>query len=51
MLKVHLQQRLSDKERAPVSPRGGLGLLSLKKEGERLTGKRDIILGKNIPGY
>ena len=43
---------LTDKEKSPVSPRGGSpGLLSLKKEDNILSGKRDIVLGKNIPGY
>ena len=43
---------LSEKERNPESPRGGSsGLLILKKEGFIRVGKRDIILGKNIPGY
>lgn len=31
--------------------RGGSGILQLKKDGETLTGQRDIILGENIPGY
>ena len=36
----------------PDSPRGGhSGLLSLKKEGDIWVGVRDIVLGKNIPGY
>ncbi len=43
---------LTEKERNPESPRGGSsGLLTLKKEGSIRVGKRDIILGKNIPGY
>jgi len=43
---------LSDKEINPDSPRGGSsGLLTLRKEGDIWVGTRDIILGKNIPGY
>lgn len=43
---------LSEKVISPESPRGGSsGLLSLQKEEYLLVGKRDIILGKNIPGY
>ena len=45
-------QLLTEKEISPELPRGGSsGLLSLKKEGDLLVGKRDIILGKNIPDY
>ncbi len=40
------------KEVSPEAPRGGSsGLLKLEKEGELWTGNRDIVLGKNIPGY
>lgn len=43
---------LSEREAHPVNPRGGSsGLLELRKEGDLWIGKRDIILGKNIPGY
>jgi protocatechuate 3,4-dioxygenase beta subunit len=43
---------LTKKQISPESPRGGSsGLLSLRKEGNLWVGKRDIILGKNIPGY
>jgi len=43
---------LTEKERNPESPRGGSsGLLQLKPEGSLRVGRRDIILGKNIPGY
>ncbi len=43
---------LTDKQIAPKSPRGGSsGLLSLRKEGNLWVGERDIILGKNVPGY
>jgi protocatechuate 3,4-dioxygenase beta subunit len=31
--------------------RGGSGITELKKEGNILVAERDIILGKNIPGY
>lgn len=43
--------RLTEKELSPRAPRCGPGLLSLKKESGLLTGKRDLVLGKNIPGY
>jgi protocatechuate 3,4-dioxygenase beta subunit len=43
---------LTESEITPENPRGGSsGLLSLKKEGDLLVGVRDIILGRNIPGY
>ncbi len=43
---------LTENEIHPEAPRGGSsGLLNLEKEGDILVGKRDIILGKNIPGY
>jgi protocatechuate 3,4-dioxygenase beta subunit len=43
---------LTEKEIHPRSPRGGSsGLLELKKEGNLMVGNRDIILGKNVPGY
>lgn len=43
---------LTANEIAPASPRGGSGgLLKLKREGDLMVGSRDIILGKNVPGY
>ena len=43
---------LTEKEIAPKAPRGGSsGLLSLRKKGDLWVGVRDIILGKNVPGY
>ena len=43
---------LTPKEANPASPRGGNSfVLNLRKEGDLLTANRDIILGKNIPGY
>ena len=43
---------LTEEELSRTSPRGGnTGILDLKKEENLLIGKRDIILGKNIPGY
>lgn len=45
---------LTEREKSPKSPRGGSsGLLSLEKhdEEELWIGERDIILGKNVPGY
>lgn len=45
-------QLLTDDEINPVSPRGGSsGLLNLIREGDLWVGTRDIILGKNVPGY
>lgn len=43
---------LTEKEISPHSPRGGSsGLLSIHKEGNLWVGVRDIVLGKNLPGY
>lgn len=43
---------LTAKEISPKMPRGGnSGVLSLIKEGDIWVGKRDLILGKNIPDY
>ncbi|WKV11456.1 intradiol ring-cleavage dioxygenase [Marivirga harenae] len=43
---------LTPRETKPDSPRGGtVGLLSLEKEGNLHVGKRDLILGRNIPNY
>ena len=43
---------LTKQEISKDAPRGGsIGLLDLAKEGKILVGKRDFILGKNIPGY
>ena len=43
---------LTENETNPDSPRGGsTGLLNLKEEGNIFVDTRDIILGKNIPGY
>lgn len=40
------------REEASENPRGGSsGIMTLSKEGDLLVGQRDIILGKNIPGY
>lgn len=44
--------QLTDKQRNPKTPRGGSnGILSLQKEDEIWVGRRDFILGKNIPDY
>lgn len=32
-------------------PRGGSGIVTLKKDGSTLVAERDIILGKNVPNY
>jgi protocatechuate 3,4-dioxygenase beta subunit len=43
---------LTETQINPESPRGGSsGFLKLKKEGDVLIGTRNIVLGKNIPGY
>ncbi len=43
---------LTSSQRNQQNPRGGHnGILELKKEGNLLVGKRDIILGKNMSGY
>ncbi|MBD1395687.1 intradiol ring-cleavage dioxygenase [Pontibacter sp. JH31] len=42
---------LSQKIRASRANRGGSGLVSLQKQGDLLMAERDIILGRNIPGY
>lgn len=43
---------LTKKETNPDAPRGGSsGLLTLKKQGDIWVGKRDFILGKNIPDH
>ncbi|MBD3635989.1 MAG: intradiol ring-cleavage dioxygenase [Crocinitomicaceae bacterium] len=43
---------LQENEVNPEPARGeSSGLLSMKKEGELLVGKRNIILGRNIPSY
>lgn len=43
---------ITEAERHPAAPRGGhSGIVSLTPEGDILAGTRDIILGRNIPGY
>jgi len=43
---------LKEKHIKPESPRGGsTGVVSLKNENDLLISRRDIILGRNIPGY
>ncbi|MBI1341929.1 MAG: intradiol ring-cleavage dioxygenase [Terrimonas sp.] len=43
---------LTEKEMNPEAPRGGsTGVLTLKKEDNTWVGRRDIMLGKNVPGY
>ncbi len=37
--------------RAEATDRGGSGIVTVLREGDLLVIKRDIILGKNIPGY
>ena len=44
--------QLTDEERNPESPRGGSnGILELKEENGIWIGRRDFILGKNVPNY
>lgn len=43
---------LTDNEANPKSPRGGsAGLITLQKQGNLSVGRRNFILGKNIPKY
>ncbi|MGB7785811.1 MAG: intradiol ring-cleavage dioxygenase [Salinimicrobium sp.] len=43
---------LTENEISPDSPRGGhSGVLTFKNDGDLLVARRDIVLGKNIPGY
>jgi protocatechuate 3,4-dioxygenase beta subunit len=42
---------LTEREINPSNHRGVVGLLTLEKEGDIWVGNKDIILGKNIPGY
>lgn len=43
---------LSKRQLNQQNPRGGhSGIITLEKQGNLLVGKRDIILGKNVPGY
>ncbi|MDH4069829.1 MAG: intradiol ring-cleavage dioxygenase [Ignavibacteria bacterium] len=43
---------LSGEQRSPRAPRGGtVGVLKLEEENGLLVGYRDIVLGRNVPGY
>ncbi|MDX1407879.1 MAG: intradiol ring-cleavage dioxygenase [Saprospiraceae bacterium] len=43
---------LTNAQRNPAHPRGGSpGVITLLQEGDLLVGKRDFVLGRNIPGY
>lgn len=43
---------LTERETNPASPRGGTsGILALRREGDLWIGLRDIITGRNVPGY
>ena len=43
---------LTESDTAKASPRGGdTGILTLRKEGDYWVGNRNIVLGKNVPGY
>ncbi|MBS1272284.1 MAG: hypothetical protein MAGBODY4_01424 [Candidatus Marinimicrobia bacterium] len=47
--------RFSDDPHLPENPhyenRGGTGIVQLKRDGDMLIARRDIILGKNVPNY
>jgi len=42
---------LTKQDISQKSPRGSPGVLSLEKDDNLLVGVRDIVLGKNVPGY
>lgn len=42
---------LSPRERDQRNARGSEGVISLRKEGKLLVGERNIVLGRNVPGY
>ena len=42
---------LSNRTKNRQNPRGGKGIVTLKKDGDYLIANRTIILGKNIPDY
>lgn len=42
---------LTEQELNPATPRGGNGVVQLQEQQSILTGHRDIVLGKNVPGY
>jgi protocatechuate 3,4-dioxygenase, beta subunit len=42
---------LTASQRSKQELRGGSGIITLEKKGNLLYGKRNIILGRNIPGY
>lgn len=42
---------LPEEERSEPGPKGGSGLVELQRQGDMLVAERDIILGKNVPGY
>ena len=42
---------LTEARRNRLDNRGGSGIVHLKKEGDLWKGERDIVLGKNVPGY
>ncbi len=42
---------LKEDEESEDSAYGGSGIVELKQEGDLLVAHRDIILGKNVPGY
>lgn len=42
---------LMEKERGAQRGRGGKGIIKLTKDGGVWKGSRDIVLGKNVPGY
>jgi protocatechuate 3,4-dioxygenase, beta subunit len=42
---------LKGADRNRPQPRGGNGVIKLRQENGLLVGERDIVLGKNVPGY
>ena len=46
-----LKGQLTKEERNKLQDRGGSGIITLENRNGMLYGNRDIILGKNIPGY
>jgi protocatechuate 3,4-dioxygenase beta subunit len=42
---------LDEEEEDADTARGGSGVVELEREGDLLVARRDIVLGKNVPGY
>ena len=51
-MSINLDSLLMKKDRDNAQNRGGSGIITLtKNEKGTWIGKRDIVLGKNVPGY